>query len=167
MERLGLLTIAAKSDPARASEILEINIQEGEIQESVATPTSKPTDNPDVGEGDLNPTPTSSVDDPAGEGSEVSDVITFSHFIIGMIGVIISGGYGYALIHREDRSQITKMRCILAPVVGSLAGYNYVALGLPGSAALLLSLNMYAGLCVALAGGFLALILTRIVCSRI
>jgi beta-N-acetylhexosaminidase len=165
LERLGLLTISARSDPARSSEILQINIKEGEIEETTVTPTAEPTEYPDESTPDQQPTPTLIPDDNANGGSSNIDVITFSHFFLGMLGVFLTGGYGYVLVDRNgDVTAEVKVRCILVPIIASLIGYNYVALGFPGSSALLNSLGVYAGLIVAIATGIVSLIGVKMWC---
>ena len=159
LERLGLLTISARSDPARSSEILQINIQEGEIQETTVTPTAEPTENSDEATPDQQPTPSISPDDDSNGGSLKTDVITLSHFLLGMLGVLLTGGYGYVLVGRNGGINTTiNLRCVLVPITGSLIGYNYVALGFPGSDTLLNSLGIFAGLIVATALGVVCLV---------
>ena len=168
LESLGLLTISARSDPARASETLQINIQEGEIVETIVTPTSRPTSSPAVGDVEQEATPTVvSTESPDGDVIN-TDIITVSHFFLGILGVIFSGGYGYALSNQSDEAGLEmKVRCILLPVVGSLIGYNYVALGFPGSRALLSALGIFAGLVTAIMLGVICLIGVKIWCIKI
>jgi hypothetical protein len=96
------------------------------------------------------------------------DVITFAHFLIGMIGVVFTGGYGYILSNRSGNAGLeTRIQCILLPVIGSLLGYNYMALGFPGSKAILFSMGVFAGLPLAIASGIVFLIVARIRCMKL
>ena len=49
-----------------------------------------------------------------------------------------------------------RLRCGLIPLIAALAGYNYVALGAPGSERILQQLGFTAGLAAASAGGWSA-----------
>jgi len=165
LERLGLLTISARSDPARSSEILQINIKEGEVEETTVTPTAEPTDFSDEATIDQQPTPTINPDGDANGGSSKIDAITISHFFLGMLGVFLSGGYGYALVDRNGGvTAEIKVRCVLVPIIAGLIGYNYVAFGFPGSDNLLNSLGVFAGMIIAIATGVVSLIGVNIWC---
>ncbi len=165
LERLGLMTISARSDPARTSETLQINIQEGApIEETIVTPTLLPTSSDATEDVDLSPTPSAISTMGEEDDNSETDVITFSHFLIGMLGVLFSGGYAYALADRNGMAIQLKLRCAMVPIIGSLIGYNYVALGFPGSNILLNSLGIFAGLLMAIVWGLICMIAVKIWC---
>ncbi len=167
LERLGLMTISARSDPARNSETLQINIQEGApVEETIVAPTLIPTSGSTAEAEEQTPTPSVISTDGGNGDTAESDIVTFSHFLFGMLGVLFSGSYAYALAARNGMAVKTKLRCILVSVIGGLVGYNYVALGLPGSSVLLQSLGMFAGLIMAIAWGMLCMIAAKLWCME-
>ncbi len=166
LERLGLLTITARSDPARVSETLQLNVQEDvPALATVISPTLVPTASPEPTATPLAPTPTAFIETTDTESDEAEDIISFSHLVMGLIAVSFIGGIGYASLDRETTSPNTQFRCVLLPVIGGLLGYNYVALGFPGSLALLQSLGVLAGFIVAIGFGAMGLIAARLWCS--
>ncbi|MEJ2606869.1 MAG: glycoside hydrolase family 3 N-terminal domain-containing protein [Anaerolineales bacterium] len=165
LERLGLMTISARSDPARTSETLQINIQEGApIEEAVVTPTQVPTSDAATEDVAQPPTPSATLTSGGEETGTEKDVITFPHFLFGMLGVLFSGSYAYMLANRSGMTEKMQMRCAMIPIIGSLIGYNYVALGFPGSNVLLQSLGMFAGLIMTIVWGLICVVAVKIWC---
>ncbi len=73
--------------------------------------------------------------------------------LFGLLGVGVVAGGSYYYVARTEPWLGTQVRCALVAAVGGLVGYNYIALGLPGSAQLMASLQSLAGLLMAVVGG--------------
>jgi beta-N-acetylhexosaminidase len=152
LERLGVLTVRAESEPARTSEILQLNIQEGVI--TVIAPTPVPTDTPE-------PTQTPAVETVTPEAGELLPATPADgeggagamHLGLGMIGVALVASAGYLL--PALRPGNARIRRLLLIVVGGLAVYDYAAVNLPGSGSLLQSWGPWGGLALGVSGGLL------------
>ena len=146
LERLGVLNIEANSEPARLSEILQLNVQEGII--AVITPTSVPTGTPAPTSTPEQMTPTPE----AGAGIVETPALAspssigLGELALALPAVFIVAVLGYALIAPDESS---RTRIVLMIVAGGLIGYNYVALGLPGSEALIESFGVLSGMVMA------------------
>ncbi len=76
-------------------------------------------------------------------------------------GLLVTGGTGYFIGRSEEATRLDKtLRRVLWAVAGSLLAYNYYALNLPG-AALLASLNGWAGFVTTILGGGAGLAIYR------
>jgi beta-N-acetylhexosaminidase len=145
LDRLGVLNIEAKSEPARLSEILQLNVQEGII--TVITPTPAPTGTPA-------PTNTPEQETPTPEANvgvvepppPTTPSIGLGELALALPAVLVVAVIGFVLIAPDEPS---RTRIILMIVAGGLIGYNYVALGLPGSQQLIQSLGMFSGVIMA------------------
>lgn len=160
LDRLGPLTIAATSDPALASEILLLDVQEGvPAFVTVITPTALPSES-EVG----TQTPPAQAATPGAAGTGAPDAAGrpgAAGLALGLLVVALVAGGG-AVVGGRGRSDGEGRRMGLIALVAGLAGYNYVALGLPGSAALGSWVGwaagpMVAGVCGVLAVGIAAL----------
>lgn len=137
--------LEALSEPARFSELLQLNVQEGIV--TVIIPTSAPTAAPTPSITPDQETPTPESDTPGGAPAEqASPSIGLGELALAIPGVVVAAALGYALIApaEPDRTRIGLMI-----VVGGLAGYNYVALGFPGSQVVIRSLGLYSGVVMA------------------
>ena len=141
LDRLGVLTVEAMSEPARLSEILQLNVQEGIV--TVITPTAEPTITPI-------PSLTPEVETPTPE-SEVgasaspeppAPKIGLGELALALPAVVAIAVLGYVLIAPDEPG---RTRIGLLIVVGGLIGYNYVALGFPGSEGLIRALGVFSG----------------------
>jgi beta-N-acetylhexosaminidase len=163
LDRQGMLAISARSDPARLSETLQLNVQEGvPAVATVISPLLTSTTTPDPTNTPPAPTPTVTftVDDQ--EPVESSSPVGPFDLLMGMIGVVSAGILGYVSHDRSQGSSNTSIKFILLPVIGGLVGYNYVAWMFPGSATLLEFLGSWAGLFSAFALGLVGLIVARV-----
>jgi hypothetical protein len=77
-------------------------------------------------------------------------------FLGGLLGAVVVGAAGYG-IAAPVRLGASRIRAGLVAVVGALVGYNFLALGLPGSDWVLKGMGEAGGLLAALVGGLLAL----------
>jgi len=149
LDRLGMLTIAANSDMARTSEILQLDVQEdAPAFVTRIAPTSVIPSTPIV------------ANNPDTIGDEATDDLPHEaqllDLVMGLIGVVIVSGLGFVLTRRwGEEQERTAMRYALIGAVFGLAGYDYLAMGLPGSADLLQSSGVWAGMVATMGMGIL------------
>jgi beta-N-acetylhexosaminidase len=159
LERLGLFEITATSDPARSSAILQLNVQEGvPAYVTVIAPTPIPTEEPPATE-----TPAPSTPAPGSEevsAGETPDV-GFAHFLLGMTGIGAVVAASWRLARRQVDDPQGWIRWLLASAIGGLVGYNYLAMGLPGSRTLLQFLGPLSGAMLGILGAIVGLIAAR------
>ena len=156
LDRLGLLTIQAHSDPATRSNVLQLNVQEGvPAFPTVIAPTPFPTDTPAPTPTPGPATPTASAISSGGAGSSGSAAprTDVNDLLMGLLGVLMIGAAGYFVGGWALASEDRRVRSALLGAVGGLVGYNYLALGLPGTGAILNGLGMIGGWAMAAVGG--------------
>jgi hypothetical protein len=134
LDRIGLVSVQARSDLARVSDILQLDVQEGQPAfVTVIAPSPAPSATPEVTETSTSTTPTP--EGAAGAEGEAPSGET----PLGVAGIFLAlgilGGMG-ALGYQAGRSLDPKgaVRYGLLAAIGSLAAYDYAAIGLPGSA---------------------------------
>ncbi len=151
LDRLGILSVQAVSEPVRVSEILQLNVQEGIVTVITPTlsitPTPMPTDTPPP------PTPTEAVGEEA-EQPAVSEPHTpgISDLALALPAIAVLAAIGNAVAGPANGAG---KRVILLIMSGGLMGYNYLALQLPGSAAVLERFDVFAGVLFAASGALL------------
>jgi len=148
LDRLGTLTIEARSEPAHLSEILQLDVQEGIV--TVITPTMEPTATiaPTTTPEPATATPTNS------SGSEVPSDQGRGAVGLAGLGLALLGVAGLATVGYRQfvRQGLGGVRAVLLIVIGGLVGYDYVALGLPGSRELLGSIGILGALMLTVLG---------------
>ena len=152
LERLGVLTIRVESEPARASEILQLNIQEGVV--TVIAPTPQPSATPEPTQTLPAETESPSAAEELLPGPAQGEAAAgAAHLGLGIVGVGLVASAGYFV----SGAQVGNMRVrrLLLILVGGLALYDYVAVNLPGSGALLREWGAWGGLALGIAGGLL------------
>ncbi len=159
LERVGLLSIQVESGSARTSETLQLNVQEGiEAFATIIAPTPAPTETSAPAN-----TPTARAPTPAPEletteteqsASDASPAILDLAF--GLLGIAFVAGGDYISARSRSEPVATRVRRAWILAIGGLLGYNYVAVGMPGSPELIEALGMFVGLVSALSGGLLA-----------
>ena len=147
LDRLGVLMLEAMSEPARLSEILQVNVQEGII--TVITPTALPTITPvpSITPPPETPTPESiagAVPPPAPPPPSLG----IGELALAIPGIFAIALLGYVLITPDEPG---RTRIGLLIVVGGLVGYDYVALGFPGSQEMIHFLGVFSGVVLAVA----------------
>lgn len=150
LDRLGTLTVQAASEPVRVSEILQLNVQEGIV--TVITPTLSVTDTPEPTPTAPEPTPTDVGAAPPPSTTPEAHLVGFGDLALALPAIAALSALSNAV---AGDSQASRRRLILLTASGGLIGYNYVALGLPGSASLVDTLNVFAGVLLACAGAAL------------
>lgn len=159
LERLGLFTVEARSDPAMRSDVLQLNVQEGVAAfPTVIAPTPLPTDTTEPTETAEASTATPDANPEGGQEGTLTPVAGASalDLVFGLLGVGMVVGGSYFYLARSEPWLGSRLRCGLLAGVGALLSYNYLALGLPGASALLLTLGGFASWLVAVVGGLAA-----------
>jgi beta-N-acetylhexosaminidase len=126
IERAGLLEIHAASDPAANSVVLQLDITSEGVSVTVVAPTS--TAEP------ASPTPEIT---PTSEETSLSPISKgYPGFGGWVTMVIFLGGLAYLALWLGGRLFSTRwgLRWAFCAILGGLLSYNYLALGLPGSA---------------------------------
>jgi beta-N-acetylhexosaminidase len=135
LDRLGTLNIAARSEPANLSEILQLNVQEGIV--TIITPTLEPTATP---EPTVTPEPIAVTPTVEGEAESSSDTsrpsVGLGELVVSLAGIAGLASVGHRFFARKGLGSV---RAALLIAIGGLLVYDYLALGLPGSAGLLRS----------------------------
>ncbi len=134
LERLGLLTISATSDPARTSQILQVNVQEGvRAFVTVIAPTPVPT--LALTETAQPPAPTATSPGGAGPGSgEGGDWLGIGDLLLGLVAIGLVAGASERLGRQRGAGAEQRLRWVLCAAIGGLLAYNYLGLGFAGSA---------------------------------
>jgi beta-N-acetylhexosaminidase len=163
LDRPGRLEITASSDPALASTTLRINVQDEGFGITAIVPTAAPTETPrptDTPVPDtatptpsVTPSPTATQTQTPPPPPEV-DFRAFMLMFLGLVAVLVGG---YRLGTLEDPQPRLGVRVALAGAIGMLIGYNYFALGLPGTAVAYLWLRAFAAPVSAMAFGIVGL----------
>lgn len=168
LERTGLLSITAQSGKAQVSEILQFNVDvDVPAQATLISPTLSPTLTVEPSPETNDPTPTSGPQT-GGDSGEIpgENQLGFVGLVFGALGLAVVGGAGYATVIRQNIPEAIRIRCILLPIVGSLLGYNYLALDLPGASSLLSATGPFSGFIVAIITGASAFVFTQIWCQK-
>ncbi|MFA9489721.1 MAG: glycoside hydrolase family 3 N-terminal domain-containing protein [Anaerolineales bacterium] len=167
LDRTGLFSITAQSDPAQISEILQLNVQQDILAQAtvisptlIPTTTVEPTLTPEL----ATATPESEEEVPDTGDTEAPKTVGAVHFFFGLIAVVVVGSSGYVAASRFSDAREYRFRCTLLPVIGALIGYNVIALSLPGTNQILLVTGVYSGLIVGLIGGIIGLIIALYWC---
>ena len=157
LARTGLFSISARSDPAQASDILQLNVQEDvPAFVTIIAPTPVPTETLAGPAGTaLAPVPTALPKDGGRAAGETrTDGWTL---LLGLVGVGAVAAAGFLAAARQYEETPRRLRVALVACVGGLIGYDYLALGLPGGGPLLSSLGAGSGLLMAVLGGMIGL----------
>ena len=168
LARSGNLSIRVESLAARDSLILLLNVQGETIAESTQeapteepTQVSQPSSTPEQA-----PQPTmDAAGSDAGGGSTFGDASPLN-LIFGLLGVALVAGVAYFVIPIFGLREHYRSRFVILAVIGALIGYDYIALGLPGSEWLYNQWQQAAGLPVAFASGALSLAIALVWRSR-
>jgi hypothetical protein len=144
-----LLTIRATSDPARISDIVQLDVEQGvPAFATVIAPTPAPTATSSATDTAASPTlPAGPVGSSGGAAGTGSTPLPGGAFLIGLV---LAGGAGVLAAYALRRGGAASRDATRAGVIGAtgaLVGFDYVALGLPGSSALL-GANAYVALVV-------------------
>ncbi len=148
LDRLGNLTIEARSEPAHLSELLQLNVQEGIV--TVITPTMEPTATqaPSATPDPATPTPVSGSGE-AATPSEAGQSVGLAELGLALASVAGLAAIGQRMFVRQGLGGV---RAVLLIVIGGLVGYDYLALGFPGSRELIGSSGVLGALMLTVLG---------------
>jgi beta-N-acetylhexosaminidase len=156
LDRAGLVTIQADSSAARSSESLQINVisKAGNETEIPAEPTETATPEPEP----TNTIQASQIPIEGGSEGGKNDIpqagqAGLEEFILAFLGVGLIAGIAYSVAVPGNPTSSERIRIALIAAIGALVGYNYIALGLPGSRALIIHLGPVMGMISAVIGG--------------
>ncbi|MGD8554896.1 MAG: glycoside hydrolase family 3 N-terminal domain-containing protein, partial [Anaerolineales bacterium] len=160
LDRVGLMQVEAASDPARASELIQLNVQEGAPGEMASTPPAEETE---VGaeatagpsEGIEGTTPEAEEPD---DGVQIKSKVDFIDLLAGIAGITMAAGVYVAVGRRESGDAKSLIRPLLCGALGGLVAYNYLALGLPGASTLLQTMGVVASLAITAVGAGVGLV---------
>ncbi len=163
--RRGGIEITASSGPATASNTLRMTVEDEGFGITEIVPTSPPTETPQPTETDVPPTATATPTlTPSPTPTEVPalppagrvDFRAFFLMCLGLVGILVGG---YRLGTLEESQPRLGVRVALAGAIGMLIGYNYFALGFPGTAIGYLWLRDFAAPIASIAFGIVGLAL--------
>ncbi len=163
LDGLGVLSISCHSDPARVSQVVQLNVQEGvPAFPTVIAPTLEPTETVEPSPTVLSVTETPQAAAPANSTQSPTTGLGAADFILGMLAVgWISWAGGQMSTSQERASRKGAIpRQALYAAVGGLIGYNYLALSLPGTQALVGWVGIVATPLAAAIGGGLAMLVS-------
>ncbi len=132
--RLGLLSISARSDPARSSSVVQLNVQENmPAFVTVIAPTPVPSITAPPAAGTT--TPAASAPETPGGGGSAAPPLGLGALLFGvsMTAAISAAGYG---LGQRMGGPAEARRLALLVFVGGLLLYNYVGLRFPGAGVL-------------------------------
>jgi beta-N-acetylhexosaminidase len=143
LDKLGLLTVFARSDPARISETLQLNVQEDiPALATVISPTMFPTNTPIPTETPQSPTPTTAPEDSSPSEEETARAgVSLLDYFIGLSAVAAAAFISFRSKGIVPENVLDRTRASLLIILFGLLGYDYLALGLPGSSAMLESMG--------------------------
>jgi beta-N-acetylhexosaminidase len=158
LNRGGALEIRVESLSARTSELVVLNIQGDSVEGSTGTPPAEEPSTPPA------PTETSepgALPTEAGSGSNMNgsngDVgVDLDDLFLSLIATFITGGVAFLISSMYQGAFLYRLRFVIITVVGSLLGYNYLALGLPGSSLVFNELGRATGVILSIIGGGIA-----------
>jgi beta-N-acetylhexosaminidase len=161
LDRVSRLSITARSEPAELSEILSMHVQVDPFSVTAIVPTLMPTQTPEPTETAVPSTPTVTVT-PAPTATEAPsappDIVDWRGFFVMCLGLAATLMGGYRLGNNYQAQTRQGVRVALAGAIGLLVAYNYIALGLPGSASSFESLGALAAPTWAIVGGALGVL---------
>jgi beta-N-acetylhexosaminidase len=126
LERQGEIQITASSDPALNSSIIKLTTGQ---QPVFITPSGIPAIFPSTPTKEISATPKPSATPQQGSGNDRAGFGSFSLTIF-----LLSAIAGFTtLLFTLVRPEIPKWRFFLGALIGGLAGYDYISIGLPGA----------------------------------
>jgi beta-N-acetylhexosaminidase len=165
LDGLGVLSIVCRSDPARVSQVVQLNVQEGvPAFPTVIAPTLEPTQTIEPSPTAVSATQTPSAAAATGTTQAPKSGLGAADFILGMLAVGWISWAGGQVSTAEERGSHRGAipRAALYAALGGLVGYNYLALSLPGARALVGWMGIVATPVAAALGGGLTMLLTEV-----
>ncbi|MCJ7512444.1 MAG: hypothetical protein MUO23_05685 [Anaerolineales bacterium] len=134
LDRIGVLSIQARSEPARASEIVQLNVQEGAPAfVTVIAPTPVPSETSAVAASGSAVPPTAAESISANPQADQPQPAGLDSFLGAALGCVGVGLAGWRLLRRRWPYPLLQARVGLVAVIGGMAAYVYLVLQMPGS----------------------------------
>jgi beta-N-acetylhexosaminidase len=139
LDRTGLLTIRATSDPARISDIVQLDVEEGvRAFATVIAPTPAPTATSSATDTAASPIlPPGPVGSSGGVAGAGPYPLPGGGLLLGLVLAGVAGGLAAYALRRGGAKKQDAARVGFVGATGVMVGFDYLALGLPGSSALL------------------------------
>ncbi|MDF1498966.1 MAG: glycoside hydrolase family 3 N-terminal domain-containing protein [Anaerolineales bacterium] len=168
LDRTGLISIVAQSGQARRSQTLQLNVQQDiPAVATVISPTPLPTSTVGPTVTPASPTPTAISEPPRGSDPEsVDDMVGFGDLVTGLVAAAAVSVVGWYLAEQNGRLNVYRVRITLITFAAAMLGYNYLALSLPGSMAILDSTGAGGVFLISLLTGSIGLIASYRILSR-
>lgn len=164
LDRAGVIIIRAESSPARNSQIIQINIKEGEAGEGAISGES-PTEEAESSPRPTKASPTATAAQNSGENmsdNKPKNTLGAIGLILGLIGLALGGVADYALSSLLKEENEFHIRRFMIIAISGLISYNYIALGFKGSKIIKESMGLMSGFVIAVAGSMIGLAIVRI-----
>ncbi len=160
LDRPGVIEVRVESPPARQSEIVQLSVQGEALEVSTPGGTSEsPTESVEATEtSEPSQVPSQAAETQPPDGSSTTSTVEVEDFLVGIIGIGIIATIAFAVANGRSGDRNIQLRIALLAVIGGLIGYNYLALGFPGSADAMESLGLVAGLIFTIIGGGIAMV---------
>jgi hypothetical protein len=167
LDRPGVINIGAESSTARVSELKQITVQGEFIEQTQVAPLGSETLVVDPSQTiEAAPSPIDDgIGNAEGNGEELS-TFQAAEFILGLLGNFIIAGIGYSIASVRFPDNSNRLRYAFITSIGALLGYNYLALGFPGSEDIFNQLGQITSLLSSIVGGAIALIVALILVRR-
>ncbi len=134
LDRIGLLSVQARSEPARSSEIVQLNVQEGTPAfVTVIAPTPAATDTLPAAEGGSAVPPTASGAFTATLDPARPQPAGLDSFFGAVLGCLAAAYVAWRVLRARLSSPVSTVRLTMAALIGGMGAYAYLALRLPGS----------------------------------
>ncbi len=154
LDRIGLISIRAVSEPARTSDTVQLDVREGvPAFATVIAPTAVPSVTPPSMEEAPTSTPEPGGGSSGGAQGTGGGGLPGGGWALGVGSAALFGVSGWLRSRRQGRSERDSVRAGLLVATGSLIGFDYLALGLPGSSEMLLGSPYLAVLLLSALGG--------------
>jgi len=159
LDRIGMLSVQARSEPARSSEIVQLNVQEGTPAfVTVIAPTPVPTDTVQAVEGGSAIPPTVSDTLSGTLDSARPRPAGLDSFFGAALGCLAAAYVGWRVLRARLSSLVRPVRLTMAALIGGMVTYAYLALKLPGSPGATGGAGVLWSVLAAAAGGTLGLL---------
>jgi beta-N-acetylhexosaminidase len=157
LDRLGLISVQVVSGGASRSNILQLNVQ-ADVPAFVTmiAPTEIPSPTPEASTTPPPTTPTAPAGGGGGDSERVRDAISLAGLWWGLVGTVGAAGAAYMAAKRGYVLKGRAERNALVAAAGGLGGFDYLALGLPGSPSLIQAGEAWASLLASLIGAAVA-----------
>jgi len=164
LDRVGTLEIRVESLAARTSDLIVLTVQgESGISRTETAPTEDPSETDEPSPTDVTEIIATESTDGDGSPSDPSqEMVDLDDLLISLIATSITGGVAFLISTMAPRVFNDRMKILLVTIIGSLIGYNYLALGLPGSSFVFIELGRAAGVILSIAGGTVAFLLLMV-----